>query len=506
MSFNFFKICPPLAHLDFYKTGHASQYPDETTRIVSNLTPRMSRIEGCDYMVNFSGQVFIKEWLMGMWEQFFTPQGLKDIERYEEECRMALNMPDFDAWYLRDLHELGYLPIHIKTLPEGTKVPLRVPCLTIHNTGSVADKKKFHWLPNFLETQMSCEIWKPSCNATIASLYKAVFDKYQSITCEPDKGAIPFVEFQGHDFSMRGMSGVWDAAKSGMGHLLSFSGTDTLPAIYAAREYYGAEGFVAGSCPATEHSVMQSGGDDFKTISRLLDKYPTGILSIVCDTWDYWRVLTEVLPQLKDKIMARDGKVVIRPDSGDPFKIICGDPEAEDDTPEALGTIAILHHIFGGKWNMRGCFELDPHIGAIYGDAITLERQEAILKGLMEMQYASTNIVLGIGSFTYQMVTRDTFGVALKATFAMIEGVPVPLFKKPKTDDGTKNSAKGLVFVYLDDDDNLTLEENVSWERFMSKDNLLQDKYVDGKLVWDETWVDVKTTLRESKTPCLTSE
>ena len=488
---NFFSICPPAAHLDFYKTGHPDQYPKGTTRVVSNLTPRMSRIEGCDYYVYMGGQIFIKEWLMTLWAEFFTPKGLDDIERYEEECRLALNMPEFNAWYLRDLHALGYLPIHIKALPEGTRVPLRVPAFTIHNT-DVPDKS-FFWLSNFLETQMSCEMWKTGTNATIASLYRAVFDEYCEKTCVSGDGWEDFVPFQGHDFSMRGMGGVWDAAKSGLGHLCSFNGTDTLPAIYAARHYYGAKGFVGGSVPATEHAVMQCSAD-YETINRLLDLYPSGMLSVVCDTRDFWDVITNVLPRLKDKIMARDGKLIIRPDSGDPVKIIIGDPQADTEA-ERKGVVEYLWDIFGGTTNAKGFRHLDSHIGAIYGDSITLDRQKRILQGLFEKDFASTNIVLGIGSFTYQYNTRDTFGLALKATFAQIEDQDVPLFKKPKTDDGTKNSAKGLVYVYRNDQGNLELEENVSWEKFMSVDNLLQDKYINDTLIHDESFDSVKETL-----------
>jgi nicotinamide phosphoribosyltransferase len=493
---DFFNFCPPLAHLDFYKTGHPNQYPGKTTMITSNLTPRGSRIEGCDYMVNFGLQIYLKQWLDELWGAFFGPQGLSSIDQYEEECRIALNSDDFSADYLRDLHSVGYLPICIKSLPEGTKVPMRVPAITIHNTDP-----RFFWLPGILETQLSTEVWKPSATATISSLYRQVFDKYHEITCDPDDSPMSFVSFQGHDFSMRGMSGVWDAAKCGMGHLLSSNGTDTLPAIYGARKFYGATGFVGGSVPATEHCIMQAGGKDneLDTIARLLDTYKTGVLAVVCDTWDFWNVVSNILPELYDKITARDGTLVIRPDSGDPIKIVCGDPDAPEGSAERAGLVQCLWAIFGGTTNSKGYKVLNSHIGCIYGDSITLARQEAILSNLEAKGFASTNVVLGIGSYTYQYITRDTFGVAVKATYAVIDGEATPLVKQPKTDDGTKNSAKGLVLVTRDEEGNLKLRENVTWSEFNSPENLLIDKWVDGKLVRDESWDDVKATLHHSR-------
>lgn len=202
--------------------------------------------------------------------------------------------------------------------------------------------------------------------------------------------------------------------------------------------------------PATEHSVMCMGGEvsEYDTFKRLITEvYPKGIISIVSDTWDYFAVLTETLPRLKDIIMSREGKVVIRPDSGDPVKIICGDPDAILGTPESKGTIELLWETFGGTTNSKGYKQLDSHIGAIYGDSITYDRARQITSSLISKGFASTNIVFGIGSFTYQYVTRDTFGMAMKATSGVINGKRVTISKNPKTDNGLKKSAKGLLRV-----------------------------------------------------------
>ena len=154
----------------------------------------------------------------------------------------------------------------------------------------------------------------------------------------------------------------------------------------------------------------------------ITETYPAGIVSIVSDTWDYWKVITEFIPTLKSEILARDGKVVIRPDSGDPVKIICGDPDAKPGSPEFKGSVECLWETFGGTETATGYKLLDGHIGLIYGDSITLERCEAICSQLEAKGFASTNVVFGIGSYTYQYVTRDTFGFAMKATYGEVNG------------------------------------------------------------------------------------
>ena len=284
-------------------------------------------------------------------------------------------------------------------------------------------------------------------SASIALRYKRIFKHWALLT---DKDNMAFIDFQGHDFSMRGMGGLQSAVSSGMGHGAVFLGSDTLPVISNLRKYYNAKGFVVGSVNATEHSVMCAGtkDDEMGTFRHLMDTYPTGILSVVSDTWDLWKVLTDYLPQLKEEVLARDGKLVIRPDSGDPVAIICGESRTLGGTlPKDKGVVELLWDIFGGTVNAQGFKVLDPHIGAIYGDSITTERAENICQRLHDKGFASTNVVLGIGSFTYQFNTRDTFGFAMKATSVVVNGERREIFKDPITDDGVKKSAKGLVKV-----------------------------------------------------------
>lgn len=462
----------PIALTDFYKTDHRRQYPKGTELVYSNLTPRGSRIEGIDRVVVFGIQYFMKEYLIKRFnEGFFKLEKSKVVAAYKRRLDTSLGVDAVAMEHVEALHDLGYLPIEIRAMDEGSRCPMRVPLLTIHNT-----LPEFFWITNFLETLLSAALWGPITSATIAYAYRVILNDYADKTSD-----IPeFVDFQGHDFSMRGMYGIEASCMSSAAHLLSFKGTDTIPAIDFLEEYYNADAdkeLVGASVPATEHSVMCVGGveDEIGTFKRLItETYPSGIVSIVSDTWDFWKVMTEYLPKLKGEIMARDGKVVIRPDSGDPVEIICGTKYGKNEEDGKAGAVQILWDIFGGTINSKGYKQLDPHIGLIYGDSITMERCKAICSGLEKQGFASTNVVFGIGSYTYQYNTRDTFGFAVKATYAEVGGKPINIWKDPKTDDGLKKSAKGLLCV----DNAMKLIEEVSMEE--SRTGQLKTVFKDG--------------------------
>lgn len=478
---------------DFYKIAHRAMYPTGTEYVYSTWTPRASRMKGVTEVVWFGGQAFFKEYLIDMFnEHFFNRPKAEVIAEYVRIIKFTLGDQNPETKHLEELHDLGYLPLLIKALPEGTIVPLRVPVMTIQNTDP-----RFFWLTNFVESLASSELWQPSTSATIAREYKRLLDRYQKETSDADMAW--FTAFQGHDFSMRGMSSLRSSILSGMGHLTSFVGTDTIPAIAAAEYYYGAnieKELVGTSVPATEHSIQCAYGDDMKYLKRMLTEvHPSGIVSIVSDGYDLWDVLTRVVPALKEDIMARKGgpvgdKVVIRPDSGDPVKIVCGDMYAKKGTPEHKGAIQLLWETFGGTVNAKGYKQLDSHIGLIYGDAITLRRAEEIMQILKDKGFASTNVVFGIGSYTYQYNTRDTFGFALKSTACVINGDEKMIFKDPKTDDGIKKSQKGCVAVTADLRlvDGLTLLEVET----MAMKNLLQPVFKDGKLLVNQTFSEIR--------------
>lgn len=500
----------PIIYTDYYKTEHYRMYPEFTSYINSNLTARKSRLKGVNSIIFFGLQRFMKKFLI---EKFYKEFFSKPWDEIDAEYKFAINT---DTAHIKRLHELGYLPLIIRAVPEGARVPIRVPCMTIENTNP-----EFYWLVNYLETLLSCELWQAITSATIAAEYRKLLEKYALATT----GSTDFVQWQAHDFSMRGMSSLESSIISGMAHLTSFTGTDTIPAIYALRNLYNTkEGELIGaSVPATEHSVMCMGTktDEIGTFERLLDLYPTGILSVVSDTWDLWQVLTVFLPQLKEKILAREGKLVIRPDSGDPVDIICGTgmlasnhPNYGDDSvalPSEKGVIELLWDVFGGKINEHGYKELDPHVGAIYGDSITLDRADEICRRLQAKGFASTNIVFGVGSYTYQYNTRDTFGFAVKATYGEVlertrpeemglAGIPVgrEIFKDPITDDGTKKSAKGLLFVGWDDEKSeYYLKDQATKELYNSGLNQLKPVFKDGRILKQWTLNEIRDRIRK---------
>ncbi len=482
----------PFLLTDYYKVGHVFQYPDNTTLVYSNLTPRKSRFETIDEMVFFGLQYFLKEYLIDYFnDNFFKQPKEKVLADYKRRIITSLgtHLPTYA--HLEKLHDLGYLPVEIKALPEGSKVPMRVPCLTVVNT-----RPEFYWLTNFLESILSAVIWQPSTSATIAYEYRKLLDQYAIETGMP----LDFIQWQGHDFSFRGMSSLESAVTSGMGHLLSFSGTDTIPAIDALERYYHADAdkeLIGGSVAATEHSVMCSGSKDSElgTFRRLITEvYPSGIVSIVSDTWDLWKVCTEYLSALKEIILRRQGKVVIRPDSGDPVKIICGHADGKTEA-ERKGVVELLWDVFGGTITGKGYKLLDTHIGAIYGDSINLERAEAICEGLKQKGFAS-QVVFGIGSYTYQYNTRDTFGLAMKATYVEINGEGREIFKDPVTDDGTKRSATGLLQVKIKNG-KYVLIDRASWDE--ESEGELKTVFKDGKMVKEYSLAEIRKRLHEDR-------
>lgn len=487
---------------DFYKLCHRRQYPEGTEHVYSTWTPRTSRLDGVNEVVVFGIQVFLKKYLIDYFKTNFFDVPLEQvIADYKRIVKHTLGDPDTETAHLEALHEVGYLPLEIKALPEGTLCPIRVPYLTIWNTD-----KRFPWLTNYIESLASCELWQAATSATIAHRYRKMLDQFAMETT----GSTDFVQFQGHDFSFRGMSSLESAISSGLGHLLSFVGTDTIPAIEAAEIYYNADvekELIGTSIPASEHSIQCAYADDMAYFRRLINEiHPNGFVSIVSDGYDFWGVIKNVLPALKEDILARDGKLVIRPDSGDPVKIVTGWTKEEFDEAqrigvpvgglESKGAIECLWETFGGTVNEQGYKVLDPHIGLIYGDAITFERAKSICERLKAKGFASTNVVFGIGSFSYQYNTRDTFGFALKSTFNIRNNSPVMIFKNPKTDDGTKKSQRGRVEVIhgktsiklIDGYDNLD----------HAPDDLLQTVFRDGELLVDWSFSDIRGLLRQS--------
>ncbi len=579
---------------DGYKLGHGPMYRKGTTEVSSNLTPRTDKIHrrNCTAfydgkLVWVGGQAAVQE-LHENWERtFFTQPKAQVIEEYEEFLTGYLGRDLPTTQQMAALHDLGYLPLEFRSLPEGSLVPMGIPVMTIKNT-----LPEFFWLVNYHETPISASTWKTATNATIAREYRKICEHYLKLTGSYDAFT---VSVMCHDFSMRGMSGIEDAARSGIGHLTQFVGTDTLPAITYAKGYYDATGLVGISVPATEHAVtsnniisimndieageyefvskeqeaiyvkMVNAFEDERLIAEVMFVYvlitqivPNGIVSNVSDTYDFWGMLARGYPYLKDVIMAREGfgpqpgKLVVRPDSGDPVDVICGvkvqkmtfevtsQQDMEDSfvdmaynvfdldecndedelyfyaedldgnilkisglayreydytmhfqfdsvepavlTAEEKGAIQMLYETFGGTITETGHKLLDSHIGLIYGDSITTKRAEEILRRLAEKGYAAANVVFGVGSFTYQCNTRDTFGFALKATNSVINGEEVAIFKDPKT-DSKKKSAKGRLCVIRGEGGEMELVDNTTQQVERSIYNQLKVFYRDGEFL-----------------------
>ena len=444
-----------LLQTDSYKTSHHKMLPKNCTMQYGNWTGRSLNhaYDGITKIVSF-GQQFMVQYLHEEFEKFFAnPNGVKEAK---EMLSDHLGI-DYDVSHFQELHDLGYLPMQFKSLPEGVLVPVQVPFMTWRNT-----HQRFAWLSLYLETVISNVLWKPMTSATIARLFK-INACNAVLATDPD--SYDFTDFMIHDFSSRGMSSPQSSASSGLGFLTSARGTDTLPALEYAREYYDQKGAAGNSVFASEHSVSSACMgvmNEQEMISYYMDQYPEGILSIVSDTFDLTKVVKPhggYLSNLYEKIMAREGKVVVRPDSSPgkltPADIICGhdmeltDREKEADYPEFYhkGLIQCLWETFGGTTNSHGYKVLDPHVGAIYGEAISPELQVEIYQRLKNKGFAATNIVLGIGSYTLNMNSRDTLGFAAKATACKVDGKLIEIHKDPVTSSGFKKSAKGLLKV-----------------------------------------------------------
>ena len=564
----------PLLLTDSYKLGHADQYPEGTKFIYSNFTPRSKKYAYDNFLkylapkdqkiVVFGLQAVLIE-MKQIWDDGFFKRSKEEVVNEF----LTFIQPYMPKAYLdkmkkrvEELHDYGKLPIKVNALPEGSLVDEKIPVFTVVNT-----KKQFYWITNYLETWLSANLWKPMVSASIARTYRHIIQEFANKTgVSQSPEWKDFINWQGHDFSMRGMSGIYDSRSTGVGHLTSFYGSDTLIAAKYAQEMYGfgldKDYLYAASVPATEHSVMcvgssvgvsNDGNGEFNLFKRLItETYPDGIVSIVSDTWDYWKVVTDYTVKLKDTILKRNGKLVIRPDSGDPVRILTGyrvcqtytvDLNSQDfdlkdyfkiwdlewlyrvsreytcddgtvkkcefderciievkcndqvskyyeiiydkyeqlEEHEVLGSVQVLWNIFGGTETVGFRNEtyktLDSHIGLIYGDSITPAVCYEILSRLEEKGFSSANVVFGIGSYTYNYHTRDTFGFAMKATYGVVNGVGTNVMKSPKTDKNQlKKSAIGLLRV--------TKEHDGECEKFVLEDGL--DIPVEELLTYDQ--------------------
>lgn len=481
----------PMLLIDFYKAVHAEMLPKNITKSVSYFTPRMSRVNRWDSVVMFGLQGFIKKYLIEYFNaEFFNKPFDEAIGEYKRIMDATLGKDAYKIEKIEKLHKLGYLPIQIIALPEGTRVPMHVPMFGITNT-----HPDFAWLPQSLESLISAESWHPMIAATVGYTYREIVNKYYDLTCDDN---IPRAKALGA-FDFRGEESLESAIKAGAGWCMSFLNTATVPVIPYLESVYNCDCTkepVAFGSPSTEHSVMCSNyavdGDEITLLRRLLTEiYPNTSFSAVLDSYDYWNVIDNILPQIKDEILAHNGCMLMRGDSGDCVEVV-------------TKTVFKLWEEFGGTINSKGYKVLDPHVKAIYGDSITVQRCEEIYKILMEHGFACSNVALGVGSFSFQCIeedgvlkpfTRDTFSSCIKATYCEIDGKPLPIFKNPK-DGGFKKSQKGCCVVYKDNDNGLCYKDEFTWdEAYGDSRNMLVPVFKDGVMTKEFTLDEVRANL-----------
>lgn len=478
----------PMLLCDFYKTVHSDMIHPNMTKSMSYYTPRMSRVKRWDHVVMFGVQMFCKTWLIDYFNRYFFQLPEEEVvAEYTRVLDATLGKGVYSTDKIRKLHKLGYLPIEIIALPEGTMVPIHIPMFGISNTHD-----DFAWLPQALESLISAEMWYPQITATVGKTYRDIVNQYYAETVDDD---VPRAKALGA-FDFRGDMCVDAALKAGAGWCLSFLNTATVPAIPYLENMFNCDCTkepVAYGAVSTEHFVMCSNyavdGDEITFLRKMLTElYPNTSFSCVLDSYDYWNVIDNILPQLHDEILAHNGCMLMRGDSGDCVEVV-------------TQTVFKLWDQFGGTVNSKGYKVLDPHVKAIYGDSITVQRCEEIYEILKNAGFACSNVALGVGSFSMHCIeednmlkpfTRDTFSSCIKACYAEVNGNCYPVFKNPK-DGGFKKSQKGLCYVYREDDV-LKYKDEYTSEN-IPEGNLLVPVFRDGKMLVDENLETIRQRL-----------
>lgn len=496
---------------DFYKQCHPAQYDRRIVRLVNYYTPRSTRIADWQSVPVVGIQKWIREELIDNFNENFFHLPLNTVlELYTWIITETLGKDKLDIARITALHKLGYLPLDIRALEEGTLCPIGVPMIEVSNTHD-----DFAWLVNNIETTELSELWYPMVIARVGMEYRDIANHWYQLTC--DHPELAKHAFSG--FEYRSMPGREAAIKASLGFLLSFDKTATIPAICNIYKYYGDPlASIAKGMASTEHSVMCSSfaidGDEITCIKRLLTEvYPDGPFSMVSDSYDYWHLVLELLPEAMKEILDRDGVLYVRGDSGDPVEIV-------------VATVMKLWSIFGGTINSKGFKVLDPHIRAIYGDGITQKRSRQIFQALYDAGFSAENVALGIGGFSmliresqckcgetsYPGFTRDTFGVAIKTTWGEylkeVHPTKAPemskfiregfnIFKDPKTDENKlKRSQKGCCVVF-DDSGTIRYDDgfDIDIAHHPRTTNLLKPLFLDGQLLRETTYNEVRNRL-----------
>lgn len=449
-----------ILNVDSYKTSHYLQYPPNTTKVSSYIESR-----GGDYQqaVFFGLQMFIKDYLLDP----ITEQDIIDAKDIITAHGLPFNE---DGWrYILDEHQ-GFLPIEIEALPEGTTTPTKSVMVQVVNT----DDNCF-WLTSYVETSLLRAIWYPTTVATLSWHCRQVIGQYLSQTADNVEG----LPFKLHDFGARGATCEEAAAIGGAAHLVNFMGTDTLSAIVAAKNFYGAD--MAGfSIPAAEHSTITSWGkkNEAKAFQNMLDQFAGDgkLVAVVSDSYDLFHAIDKIWgEQLFEQVKTNGGTVVIRPDSGNPITIV-------------TQTIEMLMDKFGFETNSKGFKVLPSYVRVIQGDGVSKHSIELILNTLKKRNLSADNVAFGMGAELLQKLNRDTLKFAMKASAVEVDGKWQDVFKNPATDNA-KKSKKGRLAVVCDDKGNLT---TIKAKQLKGQDNLLQVVFRNGKLLQQHTFDQIR--------------
>lgn len=394
---------------DSYKPTHWRQYPKGTQKVYSYLESRGGKFNQTTF---YGLQYIIKKYLMG---KVVTEEKIKQAKKLID-AHLGPGLFNEYGWrYILDVHN-GHLPIKIKAVPEGTSVKTGNVLVTVENTDP-----EVPWLTNYIESIL-LQVWYPITVATQSREIKKVFIEYlRKTTSYNDAQIEDIAKFMLHDFGFRGTSSPETAGIGGSAHIVNFFGTDTLVSIETAMEFYNADNVMAFSIPASEHSTITSWGEanEVKAFENMLDTYPTGLVACVSDSYDVIRACRDYWgTALRDKIIKRHGRLVVRPDSGDPVQ-----------TLKAI--FATLWENFGAEINDKGFKVLHPNIRVIQGDGVNYESIKDILNMLVEEKYSVENIAFGVGGALLQKVDRDTQKFAFKCSSIVINGQEVDVRKNP---------------------------------------------------------------------------
>ena len=446
---------------DSYKVSHWRQYPPKTQKVYSYFESRSGSVH--PQTVFFGLQYWLKQYLVG---QVVTKQ---KIDEAEDLFNMhfggkVFNRPGWE--YILNKHG-GRLPVEIKAAPEGTVVRESNVLMTAENTDP-----EVYWLTNYLETLL-VQVWYPSTVATQSRAMKGILAKYLALTGDP-----ALIPFKLHDFGFRGVTCPEQAAVGGAAHLVNFLGTDTVAGLVLLRKFYH-EPCAGFSIPAAEHSTITSWGKDHEidACRNMLQQYPTGLVATVSDSYDVFNCCENIWGGvLKDEVLARDGTLVVRPDSGDPPTVV-------------VKVLDILGDKFGVTINNKGHKVLHPKVRVIQGDGIDYAMLEKILEAMAVAGWSADNIAFGSGGGLLQKLNRDTQRFAFKCSSVTIDGEEKPVYKQPVTDGGKKSKAGRLKLTYVSGAHGPVL---VTVPEATPGDDVLQPVFRNGELLVDQKLADIR--------------